>query len=189
MKKLKVKEIERARVCVLQNAQSLFEEAVLLEKHGFYARSYTLAHICNEELSKIPMLVGTVMDIINGDSVDWKKLSRRLTNHIEKLNAMHMQYYLSNEIPADNSDVTAYEDSMKSTPRLNDDKNNSLYAGVVNNKFTQPSLLFNKEKVAVTLAQVKERLEYFVDAESKTVGNTAEFKEALASRSQLKKLI
>ena len=64
-----------------------------------------------------------------------------------------------------------------------------MYTGVVNNKFTQPSLLFNKEKVAVTLAQVKERLEYFVDAEAKTVGKTAEFKEALASRSQLKKLI
>lgn len=189
MKKLKVEEIENARVCVLQNAQSLFEEAILLEKHGFYARSYTLAHICNEELSKIPMLVGAAMDIINGDSVDWTKLSRRLTNHIEKLNAMHTQYYLASDVRADNSDVTAYEDSMKSTPRLNDDKNNSLYAGIVNNKFTQPSLLFDKEKVAITLAQVKERLEYFENAEAKTVGKITEFKEALTSRSQLKKVI
>ena len=187
MKKLKIEEIESARVCVMQNAKSLFEEAVLLEKHGFYARSYALAHICNEELSKIPMLVGVAMDVINGETIDWKKLNRRLTSHLEKLNAMHTQNYLTSDIRSDDSDVVAYEDSLKTTPRLNEDKNNSLYAGIVNNKFTQPNSLFDKEKVETTLLQVKDRLEYFETTESKTVGKTSAFKNTLKIRSQLKK--
>ena len=154
----------------------------MLKEHGYYARSYTLAHICNEELSKIPMLVGVAMDLINGEDIDWKKLSRRLSNHIEKLNAMHAHDYFTSEIRADDSDVTAYDEAKKTTPKLNENKNNSLYAGIVNNKFKQPNDIFNEKKATTTLSEVYERLKYFESIESKTVGKLSNCKISLAYR-------
>lgn len=143
MKKLKIEELEHARVCVLENAKSLYEEARLLANHGFYARAYILAHICNEELSKITMLVGIAMDVVNGEKIDWKKFIKRISNHINKINYMHVENYFDSEIRSDDSDLLDYADALKSTSKLNEDKNNSLYAGIVNDKFMQPNELFD----------------------------------------------
>lgn len=186
---LKIEEVVNARICVLENAKSLFEEAKLLNMHGYFARAYTLAHICNEELSKIPMLVGVGMDLINGDEIDWKKFNRHLTSHNEKLNAMHTQAYLNSDIFSENSDEDAYEKAMNSTKTLNENKNNSLYAGIVKNKFVQPKELFEKAQINFLFEQVAERLNYFISAESKTLEKIPASESALEYRKMLKKLI
>jgi AbiV family abortive infection protein len=119
MRPLSIEEIESARIKLLRNAESLFAESLLLYEHGFFARAYTLAHICCEELAKIPMLVGAGLDLANGDEVDWKKLFRRLTDHKEKIKAMHSRDYLLSEIRVDDSDLTRYEEALEATPHLN----------------------------------------------------------------------
>ena len=133
MKALSIEEIESARAKVLRNAESLFAESRLLYEHGFYPRAYCLAHLCCEELAKIPMLVGVGLDLVNGDEVDWEKLHRRLTKHHDKINAIHSHDYFRSEIRSDDSDVMEYETALKTTPHLNDKKNNSLYGSYCNN--------------------------------------------------------
>jgi AbiV family abortive infection protein len=93
MKALSIQEIESAREKLLSNAESLFAESQLLFEHGFLPRAYCLAHLCREELAKIPMLVGVGLDLVNGDEIDWRKLNRRLTLHQNKINSMHVHDY------------------------------------------------------------------------------------------------
>lgn len=189
VKNLNIEELEHARVCVLQNAQSLYKEALLLENHGFYARAYTLAHICNEELSKLPMLVGIAMDVLNGEAIDWKAFNQRISSHIKKIDFMHVENYLNSEIRSDDSDLLEFQYALKSTSQLNADKNNSLYAGVVDNKFTQPNHLFDQTKVRELLVKLTERLSYYESVESQTVGKIAQAKNSLNLRKIAKKTI
>ena len=187
VKNLHIEELESARVCVLQNAQSLYKEALLLESHDFYARAYTLAHICNEELSKLPMLVGIAMDVVNGEAIDWKVFNKRISSHIKKINFMNVENYLNSEIRSDDSDFRDFQDALTSAPQLNAYKNNSLYAGVVDNKFTQPNHLFDQTKVRELLGKLTERLSYYESVESQTVGKIAQAKSSLNLRKLAKK--
>lgn len=187
VKNLNIEELENARVCVLENAQSLYKEAILLEKHGFYARAYSLAHICNEELSKLPMIVGIAMDVVNGEAIDWKNFNKRISSHIKKIDYMHVENYLNSEIRSDDSDLCDFRDSLRSTVLLNNDKNNSLYAGVVDGKFTQPNHLFDQTKVRKLLVKLTERLSYYELVESQTVGKIGQSKSSLNLRKIAKK--
>lgn len=56
MDNLTVQSIREGMIKITLNAQSLADEAELLFENGFYARTYTLAHIAREEMSKLYML-------------------------------------------------------------------------------------------------------------------------------------
>lgn len=167
---LSIEEIESARAKLLRNAESLFAESQLLFEHGFYSRAYCLAHLCCEELAKIPMLVGVGLDLVNGEKVDWKKLHRRLTRHQEKINAMHVHDYFQSEIRADDSDVREYEAALKKTPHLNDMKNNSLYVGLVDNAFREPSEVVTQDDAIEIMNTTDERLKYIQTVEQASLG-------------------
>ncbi|GMQ52522.1 AbiV family abortive infection protein [Halopseudomonas aestusnigri] len=173
MRPLSIEEIESARVKLLRNAESLFAESRLLYKHGFFSRSYTLAHICCEELAKIPMLVGTGLDLANGEEVDWKKLFRRLTAHKEKIEAMHANDYFRSEIRADESDLKRYEEALKAIPHLNNMKNNSLYAGLVDDVFLEPAEMVSEENARELIAITGDRLRHFQRGEKASLGKIA----------------
>lgn len=129
MKPLTPEQVEVARVQILENAMSLLGEAKLLFDHGFYARAYALAHLASEEIVKIPMLVRAVLDEIAGIPYDWKKLEKRLTSHVAKIDAAHFHDYLIANVQSDDSDVSDYEASLGTTRDLNASKNNSIYCG------------------------------------------------------------
>jgi AbiV family abortive infection protein len=173
MRQLSIEEIESARVKLLRNAESLFAESRLLYEHGFFSRAYTLAHICCEELAKIPMLVGAGLDLANGDEVDWKKLFRRLTAHKEKIDAMHAIDYFRSEIRADESDLNRYEEAFRTTLHLNNTKNNSLYAGLVDDVFFEPAEMVAEENARELIAITGDRLGYFQMAEKVSLGKIA----------------
>lgn len=170
MKRLSVDQIEEARIKLLANAKSLFSEAELLFDHGFFARSYTLAHICCEELAKIPMLAGAGLDLENGDEVDWGKLAKRLTSHVEKIKAVHAHDYFRSEIRADDADLKQYEQALTTTSHLNNMKNNSLYAGQVDSNFLSPSEVISIEATEELLAITRDRLAYIQRGEELTQG-------------------
>lgn len=119
------------------------------------------------------MLVGVGLDLVNGDQVDWKKLHRRLTRHQDKINAMHVHDYFQSEIRADDSDVREHEAALKSTPHLNDMKNNSLYSGLVNNVFREPSEVVTQEDAMELIKITNERLQYIQTVERVSLGRIA----------------
>lgn len=170
MKALSIEEIESARAKLLSNAESLFSESQLLYEHGFFPRAYYLAHLCCEELAKIPMLVGVGLDLLNGEEIDWKKLHRRLTRHQDKINAMHVHDYLQSKIRADDSDVREHEAALKNTPHLNDMKNNSLYAGLVDSIFREPSEVVTQDDAIELMNITNERLKYIQTVERASLG-------------------
>lgn len=173
MKALSIQEIESAREKLLSNAKSLFAESQLLYEHGFFPRAYCLAHLCCEELAKIPMLVGAGLDLVNGDEVDWRKLNRRLTRHQDKINAMHVHDYFQSEIRADESDVREHETALKTTPHLNHMKNNSLYAGLVDGVFRKPSEVVTQDDAIELIHITSDRLQYIQTAEQASWGKIA----------------
>jgi len=173
MKPLSIEQIEQAREKLLNNAEQLFTESLLLFENGHFARSYTLSHLCCEEIAKIPMLVGAGLDIVAGEEVDWKKLGKRLTSHTEKIEAVHAHDYFRSEIRADDSDFKAYEKAMETIPHLNNMKNNSLYAGIVGDNYVQPSEVVSAEDAVELISITKDRLAYIQHGEKHTRGAIA----------------
>jgi AbiV family abortive infection protein len=188
MKALSIEEIESARAKLMRNAESLFVESRLLYGNRFFSRAYTLSHICCEELAKIPMLVGAGLDLANGDEVDWNKLYRRLTDHKEKINFMHALEYFRSEIRSDDSDYRHYEEDLKSTPRLNNMKNNSLYSGLVNDVFLEPAEMVSEEDAKNMISIAGERLAYFQAAEKHSAGKISNSKIGKDLRRLVKQL-
>lgn len=186
MRPLSIEEIESARVKVLRNAESLFVESRLLYEHRFFSRAYTLSHICCEELAKIPMLVGAGLDLANGDGVDWNKLCRRLTDHKEKINALHALEYCRSEVRSDDSDYRRYEDALKNTPRLNNMKNNSLYSGLINDVFLEPAEVISEEDAKGIISVAEKRLAFFQNVEKRSAGKIASSKIGKEIRGILK---
>lgn len=170
MKALSIEEIESARAKLLRNAESLFSESQLLYEHSFFPRAYCLAHLCCEELAKIPMLVGVGLDLVNGEEIDWVKLHRRLTRHQDKINAMHCLDYFQSEIRAEDSDVIEYETALKTTHHLNDMKNNSLYAGLVDSVFREPREVVTQTDAIEFMNIANKRLKYMQIAERASLG-------------------
>lgn len=170
MRALTIQEIESARAKLLRNAESLFAESELLYQHGYFSRAYTLVHLCCEELAKIPMLVGAGLDLVNGDEVDWKKLHQRLTRHQDKLNAMHVNDYFRSEIRADDADVREHEAALETTPYLNNMKNNSLYAGLIDDVFKEPSEVISQSDAMELMDITSKRLKSVQSVERASQG-------------------
>lgn len=155
---------------ILQNALSLLEEAQLLFGHGFFARSYTLAHLASEEIVKIPMLVRAVMDEMAGIPYDWRKLERKLTSHIKKIDAAHFHDYLNTEIRADDSDVRAYEAALETTADINEDKNNSIYCGFADGAATSPLKHISESMARDMIDTSSQRIHWIQSQEEVTRG-------------------
>src|SRR5205807_491174 len=71
----------------LRNARELLDDAQLLLAHKRFARSYALAHLAAEELSKVPMLYRIGLQMHAGLDVNWKQLEVRFLNHATKTRA------------------------------------------------------------------------------------------------------
>lgn len=186
MKALSIEEVELAREKLFSNAESLFSESELLYQHGFYPRAYSLAHFCCEELAKIPMLVGAGLDIVNGETVDWKKLNKRLINHKEKIKAGFVHDYFFSEVRADDSDLKEHLEAMETVGLVNDMKNNSLYAGLVKGQFVKPAGIVNKDIVEQMMQLTRTRLNVMKKIESSTLGKLSKSKTAATLRRHAK---
>jgi AbiV family abortive infection protein len=178
MNPMSVQEIEVSRPKLLSNAESLYSEAVLLVENGHYARAYTLAHLCGEELAKIPMLVCAGLQLVDGHPVDWEKLGKRMRSHTEKIRGNHAHDYFRAEVRADDSDLRAYETALETTEDLNRLKNASLYAEQEGSVFLSPSERFGKTEAEQALRYASNLLAYIRQGEAATHGKIAASKSA-----------
>ena len=64
MQNMTVDDIIDGMIKITLNAQSLADEAELLLNNKYFARSYTLAHIAREEISKLYMLFRIGIEVI-----------------------------------------------------------------------------------------------------------------------------
>jgi AbiV family abortive infection protein len=126
MKNLTVDAILDGMIKITLNAQSLVEEGEILYKNKYYARTYTLAHIAREEISKLYMLYKVGIEIIAGKKFDHKKLEKRLRNHKSKIQFFSMP-------------VMVVGLDSKYVEGVNKRKNDSLYVGYENEIFKAPS--------------------------------------------------
>jgi AbiV family abortive infection protein len=72
-----------ARKKVLQNAQSLYEDAKILFENNRWPRSFFLSQIATEELGKYGLIVTSSVWAAHG-SLDWNHFRKRFTNHKDK---------------------------------------------------------------------------------------------------------
>ncbi len=170
MKPLSPEQVEVARVFILENSISLLRESQVLFDHGFFARSYTLAHLASEEIVKIPMLVRAVLDEVAGIPYDWKKLEKRLTSHGKKIDAGHFHDYLQTDIRADDSDVRDYEAALETTPDINADKNNSMYCGFADGTATSPLRHISEQMARDMIEVTSQRIRWIETQEEVTRG-------------------
>ncbi len=161
--RLTVEQIELGRAEILNNARALVEEAEILLGHQRYARAYALSHLASEELAKLPMLVRAAVEVAFGISVDWRRLDKRLRNHIEKADLAMDMDFLSGQMPPEEylSTKAAY---------LNRLKNDSLYVGISAGAFVAPTQVISKESAVAMHEASRRRLRFFDFVEGLTRG-------------------
>ncbi len=185
MKTLSLQEIEKLRVLVFDNAKELLEEANILFTKGKYARAYALAHLSSEELAKLPILATAGIDLANGATIDWKKLSVKLRSHEEKLKGLLFIDFLGKGVNPTAKEIQVHKQSLSRVCLLNDLKNVSLYAGVYQDSLYKPSAAITEVLADQALTAARNRLELYSSIESVTHGRIAE----LANRASYLKLL
>lgn len=164
MKELSFKESEEAMIKVLDNIQELIEESSLLLSNKKYPRAYLLAHIACEETAKIPMLNEAITLSLIYNENDWKGLYRNMRDHKRKI----IHFLLTDKFFEHNTDdelinlIDNFERiDSKDINDMNDLKNNSLYAGFINNKFLEPSEVVTEEIATKQLKRATKLLKLF----------------------------
>ncbi len=94
MRKLSIDQLHAFRLSIFENAESLYEEAILLQENGKYARAYLLAYFACEELGKIPIVVGVISKLMQGKKVDWAHVKRRFRDHKAKVESEDHHHYV-----------------------------------------------------------------------------------------------
>jgi AbiV family abortive infection protein len=138
---------------IIDNAESLYSDACILDKNGRKERAYTLFQLSLEEIGKALMLVGILMfEDIENDEVQ-NKIKNNFKNHERKSNiSIGLDSFLWEFIKTKNPEK--YEkmvfESFKehdSVKFINERKNKSLYVSFNGNKYFSPSESISIEDV------------------------------------------
>jgi len=147
-----IEQIDSYIEALMDNAEQLINESRLLLGGNAYARSFSLAHFAREELAKVGMLEAAGTRLLAGHKVDFRKLSKRLTDHKEKLKSESAETMImaAGAGISDLAEVIAKFGSHMVNYR-NDNKNSSLYVGIIDGAVARPHTLFSREKAERTL--------------------------------------
>lgn len=160
MKPLSINQILSASSKSMENAQELVEEAELLLKNSKHARAFALAHLACEELIKFQALIPVAFELARNHRVDWKKIDKRLRNHIVKIRGSILLDYLRH--PPDGAyQASELSQQMDAAEDLNDLKNHSLYASQIEDEFFKPSERINPRLATACVAHAREQLQIF----------------------------
>ena len=125
--------IDGARKTV-QNADELFDEARLLADAGHVARALLLHQISLEECGKLEMLYVATAEVLRGQAVDMKRLSRAFSKHAAKnrTNAYFLAKSEAELAAEQQDDIGAAHEAFNELQadfheKSNDLKNASLY--------------------------------------------------------------
>lgn len=156
---LNLAQIDQGIEAILSNAEGLVSEARTLFSMEAFARTFTLAHLAREELSKVEMLQSTAIRLLAEHPVNWKKLMTRLRDHKAKLYLEHVGNSLL--IQGSSDDPKAKTQLNLAGPVVeyrNSQKNDSLYVGIENGRFITPASHFDSNKAERTLKLAEIRL-------------------------------
>ena len=147
MEKLNIEQLHQLRLSIFDNAGSLHKEAKLLYANTMYARAYLLAYFACEELGKIPIIIGAIGKLIQGEEVDWKKVAKRFRNHKEKVISENYHHYVFGiELDLINdSDLKWLNAQNKKSHSKVENKNRSTYVDVLSGKILLPQEQVSKE--------------------------------------------
>ena len=170
MNKLKIDHLHKLRLSIFDNAESLYKEAKLLNQNGFYARAFLLAYFACEELGKIPMIVGALGQLTQGNEVDWKKVRKRFLNHKAKVESEDFHHYVFGIEPdlLMNSDVKWLNDQKEQSRSKVDRKNESTYVDVVEGKIMLPAEQISPEDAIKLIERAFNSLKAHWQSESLT---------------------
>lgn len=147
-------------VKTVENANELFNDAVLLGKAGRVPRALLLHQISLEECGKADLLFTAVFEVLRGQEVDLKRLFRAFLKHQVKNNAN--AYFLPES--EDENLARSQQDAagaLAAFKRMqeefhassNDAKNASLYVDFADAKFVAPSSVITKEQASDALSR------------------------------------
>ncbi|MBI3937630.1 MAG: AbiV family abortive infection protein [Betaproteobacteria bacterium] len=147
-------ELSRGVSKAFDNAQDLFQEAVLLRSHGALSRSLFLHQISMEECGKIEILGATAVSLIVGYETDLKRITGVVTKHKAKNYANAYLLPLTEEEEAATEDgdwvraLRAFKQHQANFHLYsNAAKNSSLYVDFTDHGFTAPKETITKEMV------------------------------------------
>lgn len=191
-------QVDEYIIALMDNAEKLVCEADLLFRNKAYARTYTLAHIAREELSKCIILYAAGRRAISGEEVDWKSTLRRLRDHKSKIR----QEVVENALTA----AALKEEELSDYLMLNvnafakhrnNQKNLSIYVGFEDGKLLAPSESITKQQAERTLLLAKMGLDKdrkiytkigrFTDMDPTELGNLPKF--SLENSEDIKNLL
>lgn len=152
--------LHELRLAIFDNAEELCREAELLLRNGMHSRAYLLAHLCFEELGKIPIVVGIIGSLLKGEEVDWRKVKKRFSNHEAKIASQNGHFYAFG-LDADlcrNTDVHWLVNANKAVPKSYNKKNLSTYVDVKTDKILCPSESITEDEATNLVALAHECL-------------------------------
>lgn len=174
MNDLSITEIESLRALVLQNAGELVVEAGILFDHRKFARAFTLAHLSSEELAKLPFLAWVGITLVKGESIDWKKLDKRLRSHRTKLKGLLFVDFLGMSVDQTTKEIKAHPETISRVELFNELKNVSLYASLYQGELCNPNTAITQSLAEQMLTAAKNRFELYSEIESVTHGRISE---------------
>lgn len=166
MKNLTFEELMIARAKILQNAKNLIIDSEILLDNKRFPRAYTLSHLASEELAKLTTMHGICIDVLSGETINWKKAEKKLRDHKDKIKRS-FEFDLFCTLLSDNEKfLKQYEEGIELVDSYNIMKNASIYAGITHNYFCTPEEIIS-EKTARKMVQIsKYRYEWYRAAEN-----------------------
>ena len=154
LKDLSEDEVMRGISLVLDNAEDLMFEAFFLRENDRIARSYTLTQLAIEEVGKAGILAGILLSTRQKRLLDWDEIDKIYFNHSGKTTisiAFQLVFdmlYQKHGIPDRNNYFKdLYIKKISNVNSQNNNKNDSLYVGVRNNKFISPKDVITEQMV------------------------------------------
>ncbi|WP_415060740.1 AbiV family abortive infection protein [Flavobacterium sp.] len=129
----------------IQNAQDLYEEAIILKNHGKIARAYTLFQFSIEEIGKASMTFHFAMHGNLENEKDCSKFLRNFRDHKIKtevaqgIDFMFVMISESSEFTKSILQNFLEKNNKLSLNLSNDKKNYSLYTSFIKKKFYKPN--------------------------------------------------
>jgi AbiV family abortive infection protein len=126
------------------NARDLATDGLLLMQNKRYARAYTMFQLANEELGKVLLLHGLMIERHQLSVVDYRRMDNKFRKHQPKtVNTLmfNLFYYLvqnENGIDVSKEALHTFE-SARNVDSVNDSKNASLYVDIKDGVFVSPT--------------------------------------------------
>lgn len=162
---IEIAEIYKGIKKALSNAIEMISDAEFLYQNNRLARSYSLFQLGIEEIGKVSMLYRFVIENLIGETNDFKRLYKKLTDYKAKdkesvlYDLFILSYAFEKEQYVDNELFNIIKYEYLNIDLINNYKNYSLYTSIIENKFKTPKELITKELVENIKWRAQNRLD------------------------------